>query len=78
VLVSNVHTTKKTQNFAIFKNDSKMQQTSSSSSSSWSIMHKLQWIDDSSAWNGMSADGRRFFKNAGDQIVTRADETFHW
>ena len=24
---------------------------------------------------GTSADGRRFFKNAGDQIVTHADQT---
>jgi len=27
---------------------------------------------------GTSADIRRFFKNAGDQIVTRADETITW
>jgi len=66
---------KKPKTLPFLKTTLKMQQTSSSS---WSIVHKLQWTDNSSAWNGTSADGWRFFKSAGDQIVTRADETFHW
>jgi len=48
---------------------------SSSSSSSWSIVHKLQWTETRVQGYGTSADGRWFFKNVGDQIVTRSDET---
>jgi len=48
---------------------------SSSSSSSWSIVHKLQWTETPVHGYGTSADGRWFFKNVGDQIVTRSDET---
>jgi len=44
------------------------------SSSSCSIEHKVQRIEDSMQCTG-TADRKLFFKNAGDQIVTRRNET---
>jgi len=45
-------------------------------SSSWSIVHKLQWIEDSCSARARYVSRQQVvFKDAGDQIVTRADET---